>query len=135
MRWVGACIMAVGVLAFVLVNGQVDAQTTSKPDWKTRFQEMDTSKDGRLDRAEFHAWMVDVFYHRDRARKGYLTLDDVKGIMAPETFAAASRAGDGKLRLGEFLNTLFRDFDAIDTNKNGAITAEEIEAYIRTARK
>jgi hypothetical protein len=62
-------------------------------------------------------------------------LGAVKGIMTREIFAAANRKGDGKLWLGEFLDALFQDFDAIDVNKNGAITIGEIEGYIRRAGK
>jgi hypothetical protein len=42
-----------------------------------------------------------------------------------------SQKGDGKLWLPEFLNALFQDFQAIDTGREGSITIEEIEVYIR----
>jgi len=34
----------------------------------------------------------------------------------------------------EYLNALFQDFAAIDVGQNGAISVEEIEAYLRQAR-
>jgi Ca2+-binding EF-hand superfamily protein len=122
-------------LALVVLAGQAAAQAPAQSDWRENFTASDRNADGRIDRAEFQDWMVEVFFRRDAARKGYLVLEDVKGIMTPETFAAANRKVDGKLWLGEFLNTLFQDFDAIDVHKNGWITIEEIEAYIRPSRK
>jgi hypothetical protein len=46
-----------------------------------------------------------------------------------------NREGDGKLGLAEFLNALFEDFRAIDTERQGSVTVEQIDAYVhRTAR-
>ena len=75
--------------------------------------------------------MVEVFFHRDQGRKGYLTIDDVRGSMTPEVFKALDRKPDGKLGLSEFLNAMFQDFQAIDTGQEGSITIEQIEAYVR----
>jgi Ca2+-binding EF-hand superfamily protein len=90
----------------------------------------DRNSDGRIDRAEFHDWMVEAFYRRDQARKGYLVVEDVKGVMSPDRFAAANRKRDGRLSLPEFLNAVFQDFEAADLDKDGRLTMEEIEAYI-----
>ncbi len=107
----------------------------AQPDWKARFASYDRNKDGRIDRAEFQEWMTDVFYLRDKGHKGYLVLDDVRGIMAPETLKAINRKGDGKLTLQEFLNATFQDFAAIDVNQDGSVTIDEIETYIKKAGK
>jgi Ca2+-binding EF-hand superfamily protein len=115
----------------ILAGGLAGAQMTPRADWKERFQAHDRNGDGRIDRAEFQEWMVDVFFQRDQGKKGYLTIEDVRGAMTPEVFRALSQKGDGKLWLPEFLNALFQDFQAIDTGREGAITIEEIEVYIR----
>jgi hypothetical protein len=76
-----------------------------------------------------------VFFQRDQGKKGYLTVEDVRGSMTPEVFKAMNREGDGKLGLAEFLNALFEDFRAIDTERQGSVTVEQIDAYVhRTAR-
>jgi Ca2+-binding EF-hand superfamily protein len=117
-------------LAGLLVGSVTSAQTTLRPDWKERFRAHDSNGDGRIDRAEFQEWMVEVFFQRDQAKKGFLTLEDVRGSMTPEVFKALNRRGDGKLALPEFLNALFEDFRAIDTRGEGSITIEQIEAYV-----
>src|SRR5262249_24343050 len=95
------------VLACALGGGLVEAQMTPRPDWKEQFHYHDLNGDGRLDRAEFQEWMVDVFFERDQGKKGYLSVDDVRGAMTPAVFNAMNRKGNGKLTLPEFLNALF----------------------------
>jgi Ca2+-binding EF-hand superfamily protein len=119
------------VLACSLAGTLGQAQLTPPPDWKERFGAFDQNGDGRIDRAEFQEWMVDVFFQRDRGKKGYLTIEDVQGALTPEIFKALSRKGDGKLWLPDFLNALFLDFQAMDTDRVGSITMEQIEVYIR----
>jgi Ca2+-binding EF-hand superfamily protein len=128
-------ILPLALIAASLLAGSVaPAQTTLRADWKERFRAHDSNGDGRIDRAEFQEWMVDVFFQRDQGRKGYLTIDDVRGSMTPEVFKALNRRGDGKLWLPEFLNALFEDFRAIDAGREGSITVDQIEAYVRQAR-
>src|SRR5262249_4579878 len=128
-------LMLTATLVCSLAGGLVQAQTTAPPaDWKERFRAFDQNGDGRIDRAEFQEWMVDVFYHRDQGKKGYLTIDDVRGAMTPEVFKALSRKADGKLWLPDFLGALFLDFDAMDTDKVGPVTIQQIETYIRQGR-
>jgi Ca2+-binding EF-hand superfamily protein len=102
-----------------------------RADWKEQFHAHDLNGDGRLDRAEFQEWMVDVFFERDQGKKGYLSIDDVRGAMTPEVFNVMNRKENGKLSLPEFLNALFQDFQAIDADRDGSITIEQIEAYIK----
>src|SRR5262249_55622818 len=74
------------VLICTLVGSLAGAQVTPQSDWRERFRAYDRNGDGRIDRAEFQEWMVDVFFQRDRDRKGYLTIEDVRGSMTPEVF-------------------------------------------------
>jgi len=125
------------IVAIVLTLGSLGslafAQTAvlGEPNWKARFAAHDRNKDGRIDREEFQQWMVEVFYIRDKDRKGYLVQEDVRGVMAPETLKAINRKGDGKLSLQEFLNAAFQDFAAADVNQNGSLSMEEIEVHFR----
>ena len=132
-----AALIVATVLALGFVGGPVLAQTApqARPDWKERFRSHDRNGDGRIDRAEFQEWMVEVFFFRDTNHKGYLVLEDVRGRMSPETLRAINLKGDGKLTQAEFLNAVFRDFEAADVNTDGALTMEEIEAYISRSGK
>ena len=78
---------------------------------------------------------MEGFYFRDKGHKGYLVQADLQGAASPEVFKAINRKGDGKLTMNEYLNALFQDFAAIDVNQNGAITMQEVEVYIKQARK
>ena len=118
-------------LACALGGSLAAAQMTPRHDWREEFRAHDLNGDGRLDRAEFQEWMVDVFFERDQGKKGYLSIDDVRGAMPPELFNAMNRKGHGKLALPEFLNALFQDFQVMDTDRDGSITVEQIEAYIK----
>ena len=131
MRHFTGCIILGAAIATLLLAGAAAAQSPAQRNWRERFQVHDRNGDDRIDRAEFQEWMVEVFFHRDQAKKGYLTFEDLKDVMTPQTFAAADRKGDGKLWLDEFLNALFQDFEALDVNKDGSITIKQIEAYIR----
>lgn len=122
----GALVVAV---AFACLSDSAGAQAVTA-DWRDGFRAHDKNGDGRIDRAEFHDWIVDGFYFRDRGHKGYLVQEDLQGT-SPERFKTMDRKGDGKLTLDECLNALFQDFAAIDVNQTGAITAEQIEAYIK----
>lgn len=123
--------VAVFIVACSLGGSLARAQMTPRADWKEWFRAHDLNGDGRIDRAEFQEWMIDVFFQRDQGKKGYLTIEDVRGAMTPEIFKAMNQKGDGKLWLPEFLNALFLDFQAIDTGRDGSITVEQIETYIR----
>jgi len=130
MRWslLLTLVIATAIVVLVVPAG---AQSPAQPDWKENFRLHDKNGDGRIDRGEFQEWMEDVFFLRDTNHKGYLIQSDLQGMVAPELFRAMNRKGDGKLSMQEFLNAVFKDFDAIDVNGDGSITIEEIEMYIR----
>jgi Ca2+-binding EF-hand superfamily protein len=107
------------------------ASAQTGPPLKERFGGADKNGDGKIDREEFHRAAVEGFYFRDKGRKGYLLIEELKEA-SPEAFKAANRKGDGRLGLEEYINALFIDFDKADTNKDGGLTFEEIEVYSRT---
>ncbi len=136
MRAISRPAMLAVAVGLGLLAGAAAAQTTPSPAFQQRFQAHDKNGDGRIDREEFHQWMVEIFYFRDKERKGYLTLEDLKGFgVSSETFKAINRKGDGKLTLEEFVNATFSDFEASDTNRDGTLTLEEMQAYARRTRQ
>jgi Ca2+-binding EF-hand superfamily protein len=123
------------VIVFACLLGPTLAQIPANRDWKESFRAHDKNGDGKIDRSEFQEWMVDVFFHKDKNRKGYLVFGDVQDVMSAKTFKASNRNGDGKLTLQEFLNAVFQDFEAVDVNKNGALSMEDFEVYIKRTGK
>ena len=119
--------------AHALSGSPASAQTQAAPpqNLKQRFETVDLNHDGKLDRDEFYRAAVDSFYFRDKDKKGYLTIEDLREA-SPEAFKAANRKGDGRLSLQEYINALFIDFDKADTDKDGTLSYEEIEVYSRT---
>jgi hypothetical protein len=105
------------------------------PDPSFREDRARAGQDGTIDRAEFQGWMTDVFCRGDRGHQGYLTYEDVAAVISVEKFKAHDASGNGQIMLREFLNALFQDFAAADITQRGALTLEEIEAYIRENRR
>ena len=124
------CLVLAVLASSTLSPGGASAQTG--PPLKQRFTTADKSRDGKIDREEFHQAAVENFYFRDKTRKGYLVIEELREA-SPEAFKAANRKGDGRLALEEYVNALFIDFDRADRNQDGALTFEEIEAYSRAA--
>ena len=88
----------------------------------------------RFDREEYRQAITDGFYFRDRARRGYLTADQLPEA-PPDAFKAASVDGDDRLSLQEEVNALLKDFEAADVNNDGALTYGELEAYVTRSRR
>jgi len=129
-RYLGA-LSALGVLLI----GDATAQTAPPPTLKEWFQEHDKNHDGRIDREEFYQGIIEIFYFRDKDKNGYLTIEELQGVVTPEVVKAASRKGENGLTLDEYVNALFKDFAAADTDGDGTLSFEEIDTYVRTNRR
>jgi Ca2+-binding EF-hand superfamily protein len=84
------------------------------------FDNIDTNKDGKLDKAEFHAFML-KYLARQRAA-------------FERDFDAADTDHDGKLSKAEVQATnlqLYSHFDDVDANHDGYLSKAEIRAAIR----
>lgn len=122
-------LMIASGLACLAQAGAADAQAPAT-DPRERFRTADKNGDGKIDREEFHQRTIEVYYFLDVTRRGYLTIEQLQGVVI-ETFRVADRSGDGRISLEEFLAARHRDFDAADTNKDGVLTIEEVEVYSR----
>jgi len=121
------------VLGLLLLDGSALAQTSPPLDAKKWVTEHDKNGDGKIDREEFHQAVVEAFFFRDKDKNGYLMIGELKEA-SPEALKAVARKSDGRITLQEYVNALFKDFEAADTNHDGLLTVEEIEIYIRSAR-
>ena len=100
-------------------------------DPRAAFAETDENADGRVDREEFHHRMVEIFFHGDRDKDGYMTDAELAGAVEfPKDFAKADRDGDDRISLYEFIQVRFATFDEVDTNHDGVLSVEEVvEAF------
>ena len=129
---VGLLITATG-LGVLLAGTPATAQTAPAPDVQAWVKKYDRSGDGKLDRGEFHYAVVEAFFFRDRNKSGYLAISELKEA-SPEALRTVKRKSDARISLEEYVNALFKDFEAADTDGDGTLTVVEIEQYRRTGR-
>ncbi len=119
-------------LTLALVLSTTSAQANGpRPthDPRAAHAQADLNGDGQIDRREFHMRMVEVFYHADTDKTGFLTAAELnKATVFEEDFSGADKAGDGKISLYEFIEYRFDDFDAADTDGNGLLSVDEVIA-------
>ena len=95
----------------------------SMPRLAQKFDRIDTNKDGQLSRGELRAWK--------KAQKGE------RQAKAAERFKHADTNGDSKISRAEAEKNaprLAKKFDAIDANKDGTLTQDELRAYREAKR-
>jgi Ca2+-binding EF-hand superfamily protein len=106
-----------------------------------RFQQADTSGDGKVSRDEFVDLMItEAFGMYDRQGKGYVTLEEyVAGGGTPAGYRKIDRRGSGKVTLADAkASKLVRDqmampFDQADTDGSGYVTFQEFISYRKKA--
>jgi Ca2+-binding EF-hand superfamily protein len=106
----------------------------------TMFNQFDKNKDGQVSREEAREGMDSLFTEIDSNKDGLISKDEMQahhkamhekmGSMMREKWKAADKDGDGALSRAEVdagnLPRLARDFDKLDTNKDGKLSADEI---------
>ena len=114
-------------------NGTLSRAEVEKamPRMAEKFDQIDTDKDGQLSRDEMKAWKKT---HKHAHRMGNKADRQAR---AAERFKHADTNGDGKISRAEAESNaprLAKKFDAIDANKDGLLTQDELRAY-RDARR
>lgn len=125
--------VVLSVLGLLALDGSALAQTRPPFDAKKWVKEHDHDGNGMIDREEFHQAVVEAFFFRDKDKKGYLTITELTEA-SPEVLKAVARKESGRISLREYVNALFKDFEAADTNHDGMLTVEEIEVYIQASK-
>lgn len=106
--------------------GKLDPKATSP---EQLFAALDIDGNGRIDRAEWQARKMAIFYIRDRNNDIALSREEVPGLYK-DRFAEADIDGDGRLSGFEFNQAAFAQFDKADLDSDGAITGEEFVLYL-----
>lgn len=103
----------------------------SMPRLARQFDQIDTNKDGQLSRDEMKAWKKT---HKHAHKKGNKADRQAR---AAERFKHADTNGDGKISRAEAEKNaprLAKRFDAIDADKDGQLTQDELRAYREAKR-
>ena len=97
-------------------------EAKAMPHVAKHFKEIDTDKDGTVSMDEIRAFMKS---HKDAHRSG------------EERFKKADKDNDGTLTKDEAkaMPNVYKNFDAIDTDKDGTVTLEEIHNFMKAKRE
>ena len=115
------------VASFAIAASTALADEGPTHDPRAAHKEADTNGDGHVDRAEFHARMVEIFFHGDSNKDGYMVWAELEAVVAlPDDFRGADRNGDGRYSLHEFIRVRFDDYDVVDTDGDGLLSVKEV---------
>ena len=106
-----------------------EQKSPARPDARGRFEFVDENRDGRIDRQEFNIKKVLFLDWVDANNDGHLAMDET--VLSEATFKQFDRDADGKVSQLEFIDA--RMFDAVDKDRDGSVTYEELERILRTA--
>ncbi|WP_289297103.1 hypothetical protein [uncultured Reyranella sp.] len=99
---------------------------------KAEFQNLDTNRDGFVDRGEAEALVHSEFNNYDTDRDNKITEPEVRLIIqrslqreAAERQQAEARRRQGMMTLNEFIDMQLRQGDELDKNKDGKISSQD----------
>jgi Ca2+-binding EF-hand superfamily protein len=116
-----------GLLVFV-ATARADEKGVQYDPQKA-FEQTDVNGDGYVDRREFHVRIVEIFFHADSDKDGYMTWTELRGAVAfPDDFKGADTDGDGRIALHEFIEVRFQDYPIADSDGDGRLSLEEVVA-------
>jgi Ca2+-binding EF-hand superfamily protein len=116
---------AIAILLFAAAGPAPNATAAETPE--KLHAHADRNKDGAVDRHEFSARQVDIFYFEDADKDGALSATELPRLSAAER-ATADTNRDGKIQLSEFLELRSDQFETADVDDDGALSFAEFKA-------
>jgi Ca2+-binding EF-hand superfamily protein len=83
--------------------------------------QLDTNKDGVVQRSEYQAFMQAAFTNLDKNKDGRLARPEVEAVLTAQQFAATDANSDGALSKTEFMNRVMADFATADRSGDGKL--------------
>ena len=131
MRVIGTMLLAAGLAAACPAR----AGDAAKYDPRAAFAECDTNHDGVVDHEEFHRRMVEIFFHADRNKDGFLDAAELKELVFPDDFTVDDKDRDGRVSMREFMRVRLHDFDEADTRAKRTSSITVASNAPRTSRR
>ena len=136
------------VPAFTLADS-TDKTGVKKHQLEEQFKKADKDNDGTLTKEEAKAmpYVAKHFKEIDTDKDGTVSMDEIRTFMkyhnedahkrGEERFKKADKDNDGTLTKVEAkaMPNVYKNFDAIDTDKDGTVTLEEVHDYMMAKRK
>ena len=118
-------------VAIALAGATAWAQPTPPAqDPRAAHAETDKNRDGGIDHEEFHARMVEVFYHADVDKKGGLSEAEFATLDSKDSFVEMDTNKDGSVSMAEFVDRRTEQFNDVDTNDDGVLSVQEVVDYV-----
>jgi Ca2+-binding EF-hand superfamily protein len=134
-----SALLALLVVALLPVGCATGPSSANEAALKKRFNQVDSSGDGKISRDEFTDFMIEeAFAMYDQDGKGYVTLDEyVAGGGTERGFKAINKSGSGKVTLAEAKKSdlarhqMAMPFDEADADGGGTgyVSYEEFVAF------
>lgn len=116
--------MALGVFLAMAIG--LPAAAEVKPDpAPERFEVADSNHDGKVDRAEYDGFVVELMLLYDADADGRLSRSEIAGARDPSRFDVIDSDKDGFLTAAEVSAFGDNDFAVMDGNKDGSIDRNE----------
>ena len=117
-----AVVLPAVVLAFSAAEGGA-AEEPRVESARYAFAILDMDGDRKVTFKEFAYRKMEAFSAPDRNEDGYLAEDEV--LLTPEQFDQVDLDGDGAIRLLEFIDSRYGQFEIYDSDRNGTVDLQE----------